>query len=266
MTSSLTEVARYRRSIGASLERVWENVLDWEHLPWLHSSSFATVDLEEARPDGWRARVGLAGGGAQGALTIEIRTEVEANRYVTRTLAGTGEGTEIWTSLDPRAARETAIEVRFLVPGVAAADVGVVGDYYRGLYARLWDEDERMMRRREEMLSRVRAAGGDGERVSLGTEEQVRARLLRDLEVGGQPFRIAEVDGELVLYSTVCPHAFGPLRECLGQGDRVRCPWHGYEFDVRTGRSCDGRGLRLMRRAVLEIDDGRVYACLAVPR
>ena len=32
----LTSVATYRRRIGASLERVWENVHDWEHLPWLH--------------------------------------------------------------------------------------------------------------------------------------------------------------------------------------------------------------------------------------
>ena len=37
----LISVAVYRRRIGASLERVWENVRDWEHLPWLHRQSFA---------------------------------------------------------------------------------------------------------------------------------------------------------------------------------------------------------------------------------
>ena len=53
--SDLTVVATYRRAIGASLERVWENVLDWEHLPWLHSGSFADIKCLDAGDWGWRA-------------------------------------------------------------------------------------------------------------------------------------------------------------------------------------------------------------------
>ena len=35
------------------------------------------------------------------------------------------------------------------------------------------------------------------------------------------------------------------------QGEIVRCPWHGWEFDIRTGRSwCDPRRMRLMQYAV----------------
>ncbi|TMP97098.1 MAG: hypothetical protein E6L09_13880 [Verrucomicrobia bacterium] len=30
----------------ASLERIWENVRDWEHLPWLHRRSFLDIQLE----------------------------------------------------------------------------------------------------------------------------------------------------------------------------------------------------------------------------
>ena len=34
-------------------------------------------------------------------------------------------------------------------------------------------------------------------------------------------------------------------------GEILRCPWHGWEFDVRTGRSwCDPKRLRLMNYAV----------------
>ena len=34
-------------------------------------------------------------------------------------------------------------------------------------------------------------------------------------------------------------------------GEIVRCPWHGWEFDVRTGRSwCDPKRMRLMNYAV----------------
>ena len=50
---NLTRVAEYRRDIRASLERVWENVLDWEHLPHLHATSFGYCELDEAGDWGW---------------------------------------------------------------------------------------------------------------------------------------------------------------------------------------------------------------------
>ena len=50
----LVEVARYQRTIYAPLERVWENVLDWEHLPHLHASSFNYIELDDGGEWGWR--------------------------------------------------------------------------------------------------------------------------------------------------------------------------------------------------------------------
>jgi hypothetical protein len=32
----LTLAATYKREVHAGIERIWENVLDWEHLPALH--------------------------------------------------------------------------------------------------------------------------------------------------------------------------------------------------------------------------------------
>src|SRR5437773_419995 len=85
-------------SAGASLERVWENVRDWEHLPWLHRDSFASIDLEHEDERGWRARVGL-----RAPANAVVRLELAASddrRYVARTLEGPGADTEIWTRLD----------------------------------------------------------------------------------------------------------------------------------------------------------------------
>jgi hypothetical protein len=43
----LTPVATYERTVRASLDHVRENVLDWEHLPWLHPETFSHVRLLE---------------------------------------------------------------------------------------------------------------------------------------------------------------------------------------------------------------------------
>ena len=32
-----------------------------------------------------------------------------------------------------------------------------------------------------------------------------------------------------------CPHEGGPLAEGVLLGDRIMCPWHGFDFDVTTG-------------------------------
>jgi hypothetical protein len=106
----------YRRLIRASLDRVWENVLDWEHLPHLHKDSFRAVTPIRAGRDGWRAHVEFVDGGE---AEIDVALDRPALRYLTRTLAGVGAGGEIETALSPRSDRTTAIEVSFRLPGVA---------------------------------------------------------------------------------------------------------------------------------------------------
>ena len=144
------EVARYTRRIGAGIERVWENVRDWEHLPWLHRASFRAIALEDEGERGWRARLGLANGSE-----IRLELAIEGARYVSRTLEGDGAGSEIWTSLREIDDAHTDIEVAFLVPGVSADAAVKLGPAYVQLYTRLWDEDESMMVGRQLYLDRA---------------------------------------------------------------------------------------------------------------
>jgi hypothetical protein len=51
--------AVYERVIHASLERIWENVLDWEHLPWLHPETFGHVRFLGNTAAGYRAETSL---------------------------------------------------------------------------------------------------------------------------------------------------------------------------------------------------------------
>lgn len=59
---------------------------------------------------------------------------------------------------------------------------------------------------------------------------------IRELIVEDRVVALACLDGEFLALDGVCPHQGGPL----GQGDLcdgiVTCPWHGWQFDVRTGR------------------------------
>jgi len=44
------------------------------------------------------------------------------------------------------------------------------------------------------------------------------------------------VDGTFHALDGVCPHQGGPLGKGCLSGAIVTCPWHGWQFDVRTGQ------------------------------
>lgn len=44
------------------------------------------------------------------------------------------------------------------------------------------------------------------------------------------------VDGRFYALDGVCPHQGGPLGKGRLEGCIVTCPWHGWQFDVRSGQ------------------------------
>ena len=252
-SNALASVGVYRREVRASLERIWENVLDWEHLPWLHGESFSRIECLQAGPSGWRAKVGLAPEKTGREILLELALERTALRYVARTLEGPGRGTEIWTRLRAAAPDRTEIEVEFLLPGIPPGHRDALGRAYVQLYTLLWDQDQSMMTRREAELA-ARSEGAPPVALSLGPLASLRARLPLEVQRGGRGFRVVELAGELFAHATRCPHRLGPLEDAPIVDGCVRCPWHGYRFDVRTGRNADGRALRLATAPRVVID------------
>ncbi len=247
--SALSPIATYTRDVAASLERIWENVLDWEHLPWLHRGAFLGVRPITASRDGWRAEVQLPPARAPRSAEITVALDRPALRYVTATVAGFGAGTEIVTDLAPTDAHATAVTVAFHVPGLAAEQRDAAAAAYTRLYARLWDEDEAMMVRRQALLDAKHAGARDTGPVDplvLGDVAAVRARLPWILQLGRREIRLIALGDAIVAHTTVCPHLGGPLGDApLAADGSITCPWHGYRFDVATARSADDRLCRL---------------------
>jgi len=150
----------------------------------------------------------------------------------------------------------TGIEVEFHVPGLPAERAAEIGAGFERLYARLWDEDEEMMvRRGRELARRPRPAPRPSEPVALGPVEEGSRRLPLVVELGGERWRVIELGGELHAHAARCPHWLGPLEDAAVEEDGcLRCPWHGYRFDLRTGASADGRRLRLPPAPRVRVD------------
>ncbi len=94
--------------------------------------------------------------------------------------------------------------------------------------------------------------------------------------VQGREIGVFNVGGEHFALINRCPHEGAPL--CRGvlvglaesdrpgqfrlvrQGEMLRCPWHGWEFDIRTGQSwCDPDSVRARSYAVT-VEPGEALA------
>ena len=111
----------------------------------------------------------------------------------------------------------------------------------------------------------------DGMEHRIGHADDVRREGCRVVEVEGRPVGVISVGEAFYAIHDRCPHmgasmctgtlggtfvAAGPHELVYGMDDRViRCPWHGWEFDLETGRSLlepDRVGLRTYQVTVVD--------------
>lgn len=59
----------------------------------------------------------------------------------------------------------------------------------------------------------------------------------REVVVEDRIVAMFNVDGTLYALDGVCPHQGGPLGQGTLAGCVVTCPWHGWQFDVRSGQN-----------------------------
>lgn len=249
----------YRRRVAASLTRIWENVLDWEHLSSLHSGSFAAVELIDADAAGWRIRLTPNPGGARAAQVLRLDLDKPRRRYSVLTEAGPGTSSEIRVALTPHGPHDTGIVVEYHVPVADPQRRAAIGEAFVATYEILWDEDEAMMRAREAALAPAAPLPLPlAVRVEVGPATELTLPLVFTFGTGR--FRLVDLDGRLVAHSISCPHWLGPLDQAVVADGSIRCPWHGYCFDVVTGRSADGRGLRLATAPTIALEGGIVVA------
>lgn len=88
----------------------------------------------------------------------------------------------------------------------------------------------------------------------VATVDEITPGEHKILNVGGRSIGVYNIEGEFFAILNRCPHQGGPL--CKGrtvgfltcdkpgapyrylrQGEIVRCPWHGWEYDIKTGQS-----------------------------
>ena len=73
--------------------------------------------------------------------------------------------------------------------------------------------------------------------VHVATLAELPPGRMRYVEVDGLPIALANIDGAVYAFSDTCRHEGGPLSSGVLIDDTVTCPWHGWTYNVRTGKA-----------------------------
>jgi nitrite reductase (NADH) small subunit/3-phenylpropionate/trans-cinnamate dioxygenase ferredoxin subunit len=71
--------------------------------------------------------------------------------------------------------------------------------------------------------------------VTVARTEDIPPGTGKTVQANGVWIALFNVDGVFFAVDNTCPHAGGPIGEGKLSGEIVTCPWHGWQFNVRTG-------------------------------
>jgi nitrite reductase/ring-hydroxylating ferredoxin subunit len=71
---------------------------------------------------------------------------------------------------------------------------------------------------------------------------ELPAGALKEIDLGGRPVLLANVEGKYFAFSRQCPHEEADLKTGTLAGNQIRCANHNYCFDLETGECLLPRG------------------------
>jgi nitrite reductase (NADH) small subunit len=78
----------------------------------------------------------------------------------------------------------------------------------------------------------------------------------REFSCGEKMVCVANVAGTISAMDNVCLHRGGPLGQGVIDGDKIICPWHGWQFNATTGEAAHNPAAKVKVYAIkVEGDD-----------
>ena len=97
----------------------------------------------------------------------------------------------------------------------------------------------------------------DGPFVPVASVDEIPPGALKHVRAGDEEIALAHCDGGIYAVQAHCLHLQGPLAEGHLERCVLTCPWHGWQYDVRTGENEFDLAIKL-RTYDVQVDDGQI--------
>jgi nitrite reductase/ring-hydroxylating ferredoxin subunit len=98
--------------------------------------------------------------------------------------------------------------------------------------------------------------------IKAATLDDVGEGEMYAIEVDGEPVCLTRVEGQIYAFTDNCTHISGPLNDGELEGCIVTCPWHGAQFDVRTGKVLRGPARQDLYTYPVKVEDNAIFISL----
>ena len=97
--------------------------------------------------------------------------------------------------------------------------------------------------------------------VKVARVEDVPPGTVTRVRAGDEEIALANVDNELFATQGACLHLEGPLGDGELEDTVLTCPWHGWQYDVRTGLNEFDHAIQL-RTYEVRVEDGEIQVAV----
>jgi nitrite reductase (NADH) small subunit len=67
----------------------------------------------------------------------------------------------------------------------------------------------------------------------------------KEFTCGDKTICVANVNGTFSAMDNVCLHRGGPLGQGMIEGDKLVCPWHGWQWNPKTGEASHNQSAKV---------------------
>ncbi len=97
--------------------------------------------------------------------------------------------------------------------------------------------------------------------IKVAATADVAPGHIKPVVADGTPLVLANVSGTLYAFEETCPHKGAPFAEGMLKGNELVCLWHGWRFDLCTGKAV--RGNQDARTYPVKVENDEVFVAVA---
>lgn len=122
-----------------------------------------------------------------------------------------------------------------------------------------YSTDRTLCSPRTSATKRIAMSGNEKITQELCKESEMKDGEMREFVIEGSSILLVKSNGTFSAVGNKCSHYGAPLSKGFLAGDRVRCPWHGACFNVKTGDIEEYPGLDSLPCFKVTVENGSVH-------
>lgn len=100
--------------------------------------------------------------------------------------------------------------------------------------------------------------------IDVASADEIQTGKIITVHVGSKQIALTKTDKGYFAVNARCSHQGGPLGDGEICGDHIRCPWHGFKFDLKTGKGVGNDDV--IETIKVRLDNGRIEALAPRPK